>query len=116
MNICKKNKIDIKEKYEIGLVKTSGQHLNKRLLTHFSKNDLIRIRDNLTKKFKKRLIGRLEIIGSPQIRLNDGVRLHNIQIEKFEIDKIIFKVVRVEHLFNMLNGYVTRIYLEELLQ
>jgi hypothetical protein len=104
---------DFNDNLPIRLNDLSVHPLKKYILTNYSVNDLGKIRNCLTRKCKDRLIGRLEVIGDPQVRLNDGVRIKKFELDGVKIEDKIFIVKRVEHFLNMTDGFVTRIGIEE---
>ena len=88
----------------------SDKSLKKSILTNISKIELKDVFENISRQRKRRSFGKLEVIGSPQVRLGDGVKIRGVNFD----DKV-FKITCVEHSFNMTDGFVTRIGLEEYL-
>jgi hypothetical protein len=86
----------------------SDKSLKTKILTNISKSELRDVFKNLSRQRKSRSFGKLEVIGSPQVRLGDGVKVKGINID----DKV-FKITQVEHSFNMTDGFLTKIDLEE---
>jgi len=86
----------------------SDQPKDRKIITKISKRDLIDVFTNLSRRRKNRYHGNIKHIGSPQVRLTDGAKVIGLNMD----DKV-FKIIRVEHIFNMTDGFVTRIGVEE---
>ena len=96
-----------------------------------------KIAENLMRYHNPRLTGTLEVVGSPHVRLNDGIRtagrlfgidpLSDVSVSGSKWDAVYddnrptedegggktFQVVGVDHLFNFTDGFLTTFKLEE---
>lgn len=86
--------------------KSSG---TKSILSGFSAGDLQKIARNIHSKKHIGIIGRIEVIGAPQIRLGDGIKLENVNFEELSMKDTIFQVIEIEHIYNMNEGFISRI-------
>ncbi len=91
----------------------SRSPMRKYLLSWFSKGDLHKIARNLYSKYNSGITGVIDAIGSPQIRLCDGIKIEIMEFEQVSVKDTIFKVIKIEHIFNMVEGYITKIGVDE---
>ena len=68
---------------------------------------------NIYSKKHHGIIGRIEVIGAPQIRLGDGIKLENECFEMLSRNDTIFQVIEIEHIYNMNEGFISRIGIQE---
>ncbi len=90
--------------------KSSG---TKYILPGISTGDLQKIARNIYSKKHHGIIGRIEVIGAPQIRLGDGIKLENECFEMLSRNDTIFQVIEIEHIYNMNEGFISRIGIQE---
>lgn len=86
--------------------KSSG---TKYILSGFSTRDLQKIGRKINSKKYHGIIGRIEVIGAPQIRLGDGIKFETESFGKQSMKDTIFQVIEIEHIYNMNEGFISRI-------
>lgn len=93
-------------------------------LSHITREDAEKIAENLYYRINRQLIGKIKVLGSPQVRLGDGAMIQgdiydkqpfeNLDFtddsgNKSDLDKKVFQVAKVNHRFNDAEGFVTRL-------
>ena len=97
---------------KLGNINTNSSG-TKYILPGISTGDLQRIAGNIYSKKHIGVIGRIEVIGAPQIRLGDGIKLGNECFETLSRNDTIFQVIEFEHIYNMNEGFISRIGIKE---
>jgi outer membrane protein OmpA-like peptidoglycan-associated protein len=97
-------------------------------ISHVTREDAEKIAENLYWRINQQLIGKLKILGSPQVRLGDGIKITGEvnEIEPFQnfdfaagsssgenLGSIIFQVTKINHKFNNTDGFISLLNLAE---
>jgi outer membrane protein OmpA-like peptidoglycan-associated protein len=98
-------------------------------LPHVTREDAEKIAENLYWRLNRRLTGKIKVLGSPQVRLGDGIKIAGevYDVEPFAnfnfdtdnsgdqatLESKTLQVVKVNHRFNHNDGFISRLDLAE---
>lgn len=93
-------------------------------ISHVTREDAEKIAENLYYRLTQTLIGKAKVLGSPQIRLGDGVQIigdiyevppfQNLDFSsgpsgEAELPNILFQVLKINHVLNDSEGFITKL-------
>ena len=98
-------------------------------ISHVTREDAEKIAENLFWRINRQIKGKLKVLGAPQVRIGDGIRIAGdiYGVEPFEnfkfsssgsggeesLDAKIFQISKINHKFNDMDGFITRVDLVE---
>ena len=104
---------------------TTGKPLDRHKLSHITREDAEKIAENIHRFNTGKIRGGIKLLGAPQIRIGDGIKFSGPDLEqlpfsniKFDakgsthsISDILFQVTEVQHKFDTVEGYITKLNL-----